>query len=261
MGHSQIYNVKVSGVTAMPIERFRQIDFVASSCLQTGLVECEVSGADCSMYGSGHKGEPSLRWVHDKSFENLAGTNATTDSMDLQYQNCHGGKRLGDFVLSGFGSSKSVVVNTKAKCTKLIGMTFCKKPPITNWTDMAFENASFTLTISNPAEDNFDDNFDGSSGTVMDDISPFFEGNCREAKEVVYNHARVSGSDFDQFVMGIPTHCQNDGSYLYLLTPVLSPPSTNSVYRWLSCDDKGSSRGSNVESVKPSPLKGSLNCS
>lgn len=73
----------------------------------------------------------------------------------------------------------------------------------------------------------------------MDDISPFFEGNCREAKEVMDSHARISGSDSDQFVMGIPTHCQNDGSYLYLLTPVLSPPSTDSVYRWLSYDDKG----------------------
>ena len=160
MGHSQIYNVKESGVTAMAIERFRQIDAVASSCLQTDLVECEVAGADCSMYGSGHKDEPSLGWVHDKSFENLAGTNATTDSMDLQNQNCRGGKQLGDFVLSGFGSSESVVGNTQAKCTELIGMTFCKKPPIVDWTDRAFENASFTLTISHPEEDNFD----GSSG-------------------------------------------------------------------------------------------------
>ena len=107
--------------------------------MQTGLVECEVSGADCSMYGSGHKDEPSLGWLHDKSFENLAGTNATTESMDLQNQNCRGGKQLGDFVLSGFGSSESVVVNTQAKCTKLIGMTFCKKAPIADWTDRAFE--------------------------------------------------------------------------------------------------------------------------
>ena len=145
MGHSQIYNVKESGVTGMAIERFRQIDAVASSCLQTGPVECEVSGADCSMYGSGHKDEPSLGWLHDKSFENLAGTNATTESMDLQNQNCRGGKQLGDFVLSGFGSSESVVVNTQAKCAELIGMTFCKKPPIADWTDRAFENAPFTL--------------------------------------------------------------------------------------------------------------------
>uniref|UniRef100_A0A2N9ISQ6 DNA polymerase n=1 Tax=Fagus sylvatica TaxID=28930 RepID=A0A2N9ISQ6_FAGSY len=51
MGHREIDNVKESGfgVTAIAIERFQQIGSVASSCLQTGMVECGVSGADCSM--------------------------------------------------------------------------------------------------------------------------------------------------------------------------------------------------------------------
>jgi DNA polymerase zeta len=132
MGHREIDNVKESGfgLTTIAIERFQQIGSVASSCLQTGMVECGVSGADCSMYESGHKDEPSLVWVHDKSFENLAGTNVTTNSMGLQNQNCSGGKQVGDFILSGFGNSESVVVNTQEKCMELIGMTFCKKPPI-----------------------------------------------------------------------------------------------------------------------------------
>ncbi|KAL0005949.1 hypothetical protein SO802_013510 [Lithocarpus litseifolius] len=43
------------------------------------------------------------------------------------------------------------------------------------------------------------------------------------------SHARISGSDSHHFVLGILTHCQNDGYYLYLLTPILSPPSTDSV--------------------------------
>ena len=34
----------------------------------------------------------------------------------------------------------------------------------------------------------------------MDDISPFFEGNCQEAKEFVDSHARISSSDSYQFV-------------------------------------------------------------
>uniref|UniRef100_A0A2N9I954 DNA polymerase n=1 Tax=Fagus sylvatica TaxID=28930 RepID=A0A2N9I954_FAGSY len=255
MGHREIDNVKESGfgVTAIAIERFQQIGSVASSCLQTGMVECGVSGADCSMYESGHKDEPSLVWVHDKSFENLAGTNVTTDSMGLQNQNCSGGKQVGDFILSGFGSSETVVVNTQEKCTELIGMTFCKKPPIADWTDGASENASFTLTTSNPEEDNFG----GSSGRVLDDFLPFFEGECREEKELMDKHARISDSNSDQVVIGVPTHCQNDGSYLYLLTPVLSPPSTDSVYRWLLCDEKGAPGGNNVASVDSSPLKGS----
>ena len=83
--------------------------------------------------------------------------------MGLQNQNCSGGKQVGDFILSGFGSSESVVVNTQEKCTELIDMTFCKKPPIADWTYGASENASFTLTTSNPEEDNFG----GSSGCTF----------------------------------------------------------------------------------------------
>ena len=65
MGHREIYNVNEFGfgVTAMATERFQQIGFVASSCLQMGLVECGVFGANCSVYESGHKDEPSLVWV------------------------------------------------------------------------------------------------------------------------------------------------------------------------------------------------------
>ncbi|GMY18869.1 DNA polymerase zeta catalytic subunit-like [Fagus crenata] len=239
MGHREIDNVKEFGfgVTAIAIERFQQIGSVASSCLQIGMVECGVSGADCSMYESGHKDEPSLVWVHDKSFENLSSTNVTTDSMGLQNQNCSGGKQVGDFILSGFGSLETVVVNTQEKCMELIGMTFRKKPPIADWTDGASENASFTLTTSNPEEDNF--------------------GGSSEEKELMDKHARINDSNSDQFVIGVPTHCQNDGSYLYLLTLVLSPPSTDSVYRWLLCDEKGSPGGNNVASVDSSPLKAS----
>ena len=62
----------------------------------------------------------------------------------------------------------------------------------------------------------------------MDDILPFFDGDCQEVK-VMDGHARISGCNSDHFVLGILTHGQNDGSYLYLLTPVLSPPSIDSV--------------------------------
>ena len=147
-GYREIYNVKESGfgVTVMVIERLQQIYSVTSSCLQTGMVECAVSGVDCSMYESGHKDEPSLVWVHDKSFENLKGTNVTTDSMGLQNQNCSGGKQVRDFILSGLGNSESVVVNSSESC--ISGMTICKKPLIVDLTNGASENALFTITTS-----------------------------------------------------------------------------------------------------------------
>ncbi|KAL0005946.1 hypothetical protein SO802_013507 [Lithocarpus litseifolius] len=69
------------------------------------------------------------------------------------------------------------------------------------------------------------------SGTILDDILPFFDGDYREAK-VMDIHARIGGSNSDHFVLGILTHCQNDDSYLYLLTPILSPPSTDSVHEF-----------------------------
>lgn len=39
--------------------------------------------------------------------------------------------------------------------------------------------------------------------------------------------------------MGVPTYFQNDGSYLYMLTPAISPPSTDGVKRWLLQDGTG----------------------
>uniref|UniRef100_A0A2N9EFJ6 Uncharacterized protein n=1 Tax=Fagus sylvatica TaxID=28930 RepID=A0A2N9EFJ6_FAGSY len=68
MGHREIYNVKESGFG--------------------------VTAIDCSLYDSGHKDEPSLVWVHDKSFENIVGTDVKTDSMGQQNQNCSGGKQI-----------------------------------------------------------------------------------------------------------------------------------------------------------------------
>lgn len=73
----------------------------------------------------------------------------------------------------------------------------------------------------------------------MDDFLPFFEGFCQEEEEAMDKCARECHSTSDQAVMGIPTHFQNDGSYLYILTPAFSPPAADSVYRWLSCYDKG----------------------
>lgn len=34
-------------------------------------------------------------------------------------------------------------------------------------------------------------------------------------------------------VLGVPTHYQNDGSFLYLLTSALFPPSLECVHQWI----------------------------
>lgn len=65
-------------------------------------------------------------------------------------------------------------------------------------------------------------------------------GSAQEETEIQNKCMRASSSSSHQeAVLGVPTHYQNDGSLLYLLTPVISPPSAGNVKRWLSSGDKG----------------------
>ncbi|KAM7473815.1 hypothetical protein LguiB_021058 [Lonicera macranthoides] len=83
---------------------------------------------------------------------------------------------------------------------------------------------------------------------VVDECLPFFEGDYQERNEV--ESVRYRSSDLNycrQVIMGVPTHYQNDGSYLYMLTPAFSPPSADKVHKWLLSDGSGPS-GDLVES-------------
>lgn len=62
----------------------------------------------------------------------------------------------------------------------------------------------------------------------------------QEKTESQNKSMRVSDSTSQQeAAVGVPTHYQNDGSYFYLLTPVVSPPPAENVIRWLSTGNKG----------------------
>ncbi|KAG0496633.1 hypothetical protein HPP92_001324 [Vanilla planifolia] len=63
----------------------------------------------------------------------------------------------------------------------------------------------------------------------MDDIEPFFP----RISQWLNSHEENITLERDS-LLGIPTHFQNDGSVLYLLTHALSPPTINSVNDWLS---------------------------
>ncbi|KAM7469402.1 hypothetical protein LguiA_007585 [Lonicera macranthoides] len=83
---------------------------------------------------------------------------------------------------------------------------------------------------------------------VVDECLPFFEGDYQERNEV--ENVRYRSTDLNycrQVIMGVPTHYQNDGSYLYMLTPAFSPPSADKVHKWLLSDGSGPS-GDLVES-------------
>jgi DNA polymerase zeta len=54
-----------------------------------------------------------------------------------------------------------------------------------------------------------------------------------------------------QTALGVPTHFKNDGSVLYLLTQVFSPPSPASVSQWLVQEGKQNIRDDQIDHNSP----------
>lgn len=62
---------------------------------------------------------------------------------------------------------------------------------------------------------------------------------CLDRREVQHVKHRTSDLNFEEGVMGVSTHYQNNSSDLFMLAPVVSPPLTNSVHKWLLNDGTG----------------------
>lgn len=73
----------------------------------------------------------------------------------------------------------------------------------------------------------------------MDDLLPFFLP--RDKKDIFEDYG---SSSLKEAVMGVPIHYRNDGSFMYILTHVKSPPSTDSVRQWLSSEQRGDNQNS-----------------
>ncbi|OMO68819.1 hypothetical protein CCACVL1_19807 [Corchorus capsularis] len=205
--HEEIYS---------PDERLRQTGSSGSRSLSASPHKHKV----LSMGGYIHKNDNT--GGTSPFIDKLVGISAMTDKSCLQKEDCGDRKQE---------SNNNLVVDVDAKPLELIGMTFCKKPPMAYCNDEATENISHSAaTQYSPALYN-EANCQGTSGHCEEEI---------QNKSLVNNNSNLH----QEAVLGIPTHYQNDGSLLYLLTPVFSPPSADSVYRWLSCDDKEPFSGS-----------------
>ncbi|CAN6575672.1 unnamed protein product [Malus baccata var. baccata] len=186
--------------------------------MHTWSAEHEVADGD-GYVESGFESLSSNGGVYEMSFENPMGANATTVSAVLNNERS-GVQKLGrDSVSSGLRHSPSEVIYPDDE--DLIGMTFHKKPPVPDWKDRASKDASSLY-----------------DGRATDDYFPFFVGDFPDEKEIQNKCVRSESSSHEESVMGVPTHYQTDGSFLYLLTPATSPPSAEKVNRWLSSDEK-----------------------
>ncbi|XP_051144572.1 DNA polymerase zeta catalytic subunit [Andrographis paniculata] len=120
-------------------------------------------------------------------------------------------------------------VNEEAGSEKLIGMAFCKKPPIIDWTNEP-KNDVPVLLGSGDCEAGI-----SLQGRLPTGCLPFFTKSSQDKLNGVSPKKSMSSVD-DEPVMGVPIMYQNDGSCLFMLTPAVSPPSRDSIENWLSND-------------------------
>ncbi|GAY60125.1 hypothetical protein CUMW_199630 [Citrus unshiu] len=109
--------------------------------------------------------------------------------------------------------------------------------------------------------------FDSKKEDASVSVGDWKADNCKESKfdatsveprELQSDHPNNNDSNLNQGTLtGVPTLYLNDGSCLYMLRPPFSPPSVDSVHKWLLHDDKGASGDMDKASVEHSSLKGS----
>ncbi|KAI3448610.1 hypothetical protein Pfo_005275 [Paulownia fortunei] len=187
-----------------------------------------VSKTDCTSEG-GCQTSLSMGKLPDIPAEDLKGMDSETKNVQFENSPCQG-RYPG--LSKPCGTSKNV--NKEAETVKLIGMTASMKPPTIDWTDEPESEAPVFLG-----------NGGSNAGTSLqgrfaDNCLPFFVRNCLEEEELQgVSPRKCEHIDNREPVMGVPILYQNDGSYLFMLTPAVSPPSRESVDRWLSFDCSG----------------------
>ncbi|XP_022897924.1 DNA polymerase zeta catalytic subunit isoform X3 [Olea europaea var. sylvestris] len=137
-------------------------------------------------------------------------------------------------------NSTSNLVNTEAE-----GMTLFMKPPMIEWTEEQGSEAPSLPGVEDANEGTFQDK-------VTEECLPFFTGNGIDERELDISPGKNDYVNCPGSVMGVPVHYQNDGSYLYILTPALSPPMAECVHRWTLPDESDIPR-QKVAALSPLP--------
>lgn len=170
---SNVYNYKsnsmpdysLSNDIILADKRLKQMDATGSNCLSASPVKNDMFETDKYELKCDHDGGNSLEKLFDIPNDNLTGIDLSADATVLQNGNFCTAKQGGASGLPILGSSVSMAVNMEGEPVDLIGMTFCKKPPIAEWKDGASENASFSPALSCHPSLAREDSKDGTTGT------------------------------------------------------------------------------------------------
>ncbi|XP_058193390.1 DNA polymerase zeta catalytic subunit isoform X2 [Rhododendron vialii] len=230
-------------------ERLKLGDSTGKSSLSAASFQKEILGVDDCVSKNAQDGKTLIPKLSKTPSTNIGVKEPTSDSTILHFENCGGGQHGQAADLSVPISSISSTIDVGTNPMELIGMTFHRKPPMVDLN-----------TLQHILLDG-----GGSYGGIsvqrklVDEILPFFESSCLKDGEVQKKSSTNNDLDPHKRVVGVPTHYQNDGSYLYMLTPVVSPPSVDSVSRWLLHVDSVGDSGQNyyAASMEPSSPKGS----
>ncbi|XP_050223350.1 DNA polymerase zeta catalytic subunit [Mercurialis annua] len=230
-------------------KRFVQKELTGSDSLLDSLIKHEMSAKHDYEHKSGNRSSSLAEQLNETLIKISKSMDISADTTILQNEKSR------DLILGGvssiilYDSSISIIDSTEVR-GNLVSMSFSKKPPVLNWEDGAPNNALFSPVLSCHTSFVNRDNKHVTSGNSFDELLPFFEGECQEKKEVQNFVLPASDSNvLQKTIMGVPTHYQNDGSLLYLLTPVYSPPSADCVSRWLGCIDEDAIGKTDVQSA------------
>ncbi|KAF7124883.1 hypothetical protein RHSIM_Rhsim12G0060600 [Rhododendron simsii] len=276
-------------------ERLKLGDSTGKSSLSAASFQKEILGVDDCVSKNAQDGKTSIPKLSKTPSTNIGVMEPTSDSTILQFENC-GGQHGQAADLSVPISSVSSTIDFGTNPMELIGMTFHRKPPMVDLNTIqriSLDGGGSYGRISGfvdeepvgklrhrPQEACVGKGREGDALStcliykkmkkgglcllpcvqrkLVDEILLFFESHCLKDGEVHKKGSTNNDLDPHKRVVGVPTHYQYDGSYLYMLTPVVSPPSADSVSRWLLHVDSGDSgQNSYATSMEPSSPKGS----
>ncbi|KAL4028957.1 hypothetical protein IC575_012175 [Cucumis melo] len=188
---------------------------------------CEILASKKSNSGvcnaDAHDSTPSMQCADGDYF-----SPSTKRRFLLGNQNSNDRKQKDDAVLPGLGQSMSMVTNFDGEQILSIGLTTCRKPPNADLVHKEpFASTSSTMSWKRAFLKQKD--VEGETGRALDDLLPFFLD--RDKNDIFEDHGYSSPKEA---AMGVPIHYRNDGSFMYILTPVNSPPSTDSVRQWVT---------------------------
>lgn len=92
---------------------------------------------------------------------------------------------------------------------------------------MAFLLVLYKVFLILPCHDAF-----AAARQGLSDLLPFHNDIIENSKHYKSKQNEESYS-FQESVLGVPTHFQNDGSALYMLTHAFLPPTSDSIDQWL----------------------------